>query len=268
MSKSEIYKRFATSQAVTALFVSSCYRHRCIMRDAHLLALIATMCTALKCASSFGVAQSLNNALVFFCVMKVKLKHLVALGILIIAAYLAYWYTIPSYPDIITPKPDFGNPDSPIKIIEFSDLQCPACAQAHPIAIQLLEEYGDDISFQFYHFPLRSIHAYAQKAAEGAECANDQGMMKEYIDAAFKNNNRLSTSDLKLYASALGMDDTFNDCLDSGAKAALVESDYRVGISKGVKATPTFFINDEKVEQVTLQSLRTRIEMLLASANA
>src|SRR3989338_8745378 len=104
-------------------------------------------------------------------VIKKKTVKIVGVVVALVVLYLLYhWVWGASYPDIFTPKPVFGNPDANVKIIEFSDLQCPACKAAHPVVQQIKEEFGDNISFQYYHFPLRAIHPYAQKAAEAVEC--------------------------------------------------------------------------------------------------
>ena len=67
----------------------------------------------------------------------------------------------------------------------------------------------------FRDFPLRQIHPEAQKAAEAAQCANDQGQFWPYHDRLFATTD-LATEDLKQYAVELGLDiGEFNTCLDS-----------------------------------------------------
>src|SRR3989344_2881148 len=164
------------------------------------------------------------------------------------------------YPEIDTPKPTFGN-ENGVKIVEFSDLQCPACKSAHPVVQRIKSEYKDKISFQYYHYPLRAAHPYAQKAAEAVECANDQGKFFEYIDAAFVQSPDLQKKNLKIIAARLGLDaEKFNNCLDSGAKTKIVEGDVRLGDAKDVQGTPTFFINDKKLESWDYDSLKAAIE--------
>ena len=164
------------------------------------------------------------------------------------------WYFLfmgtPTYEHEIIPKPLKGNPDAAIKIVEFSDLQCPACRAANPIVKQLANEYGDKISFEYKHFPLRQIHPFAQKAAEASECANDQDKFWEYVDYVFANQQQgVQVKNLKIFAERLKLDTkSFNACLDSGAKADLVDIDYREAVSKNVQGTPTFFINGKQLE--------------------
>ena len=78
-----------------------------------------------------------------------------------------------------------GNSESLVRIIEFSDFECPFCARALPIIKSIMEKYGDKVSLEYRHFPL-GFHANAQKAAEAFECAGDQGKAWEMHDLIFE----------------------------------------------------------------------------------
>ncbi len=82
-----------------------------------------------------------------------------------------------------------GKSDAPVTIVEFSDFQCPFCSRAHPTVKKVLADYGDKVQLVYKHFPLVSIHPRAQKAAEAAECAKDQGKFWEFHDQLFDNQN-------------------------------------------------------------------------------
>lgn len=193
-----------------------------------------------------------------------KYKWWIVLAIFIIAFGL--WYsTRPTYDDVYTPKPIKGNPLATVRIIEFSDFQCPACGAAYPVVEQIMEEYGDRVSLEYKHFPLTSIHRFAFDAAEASECANDQGKFWEYYAILFENQNELSESDLKQYAADLSLDtELFNNCLDSNAKAKYVSADFNEGIGKGVDSTPTFFINDVELGSWNYDTFAAAIETALA----
>lgn len=185
---------------------------------------------------------------------------LVVIGIWIVAKFV----NAPEYPDIFTPKPVLGNAEASVTITEFSDLQCPACRSAHPVTKQIVQEYGDLISFEYKHFPLTSIHPNAFKAAEGAECANDQGKFWEFVDLAFSNQQALQPRYLKQYASKLDIDEeSFSNCLDSRAKRDIVSADQREGINLGVQGTPTFYINGVKLENWNYQNFKSAIDAQL-----
>lgn len=81
-----------------------------------------------------------------------------------------------------------GNAKASIAIIEYSDFECPFCQRVHPTFKQIISSsYGDKIMWVYRFFPL-SFHPHAQKAAEAAQCAYEQGgndMFWNYADALF-----------------------------------------------------------------------------------
>jgi len=145
--------------------------------------------------------------------------------------------------------PFWGPQDASVTIVEFSDFQCPYCArfflQTYP---QVRREYEGKVKFIFRDFPLTSIHQYAEKAAEAAGCANDQGKFWEYHDLLWTKQQALDVDSLKSYAADLGLDTVaFDDCLDSGKHASEVQKDVQDGRSYGVGGTPAFLINGQLV---------------------
>jgi protein-disulfide isomerase len=139
--------------------------------------------------------------------------------------------------------PSRGNASAPILMIEFSDFQCPFCLRAHATIEQVLKTYGDQIHFVYRNYPLPS-HPNARPAAEAAACAADQGKFWPYHDRLFEQQSKLSDSDLKQHAAALGLDTAkFDACVDSHQFKALVDADTRDGEQAGVDGTPAFFIN-------------------------
>jgi predicted DsbA family dithiol-disulfide isomerase len=141
----------------------------------------------------------------------------------------------------------FGPADAKVTITEYSDFQCPACGLAFATFDQLKDRYNST-RIVFSHFPLPQ-HTYAEKAAEAAECAGDQGRFWEYHDTLFSHQDALQADALKSYAKQLGLNATlFDACLDSGVMASRVSSDKNAALSRGVQSTPTFFVNDVKIE--------------------
>lgn len=163
-----------------------------------------------------------------------------------------------------TPK---GNPTATVLVEEFADLQCPACGAAYSrIAEPIIEKYGDDIRFEFNHFPLRSIHRFALDAAEMSECAADQGKFWEYVTIAFTNQSDLSMDSILEWAEAIGLDaDKAERCWKSHSKRDVVLADYKEGRDRGVSGTPTFFVNGEKVTN-GFDTLSEAIEQALNGA--
>ena len=164
----------------------------------------------------------------------------------------------------VTPPTDGPTGNAEVVIVEYSDFECPYCVRAYPTVKQVLEEYGDQVELDYKHFPL-SFHANAKKAGEASECARDQGKFMEYHDILF-DTKQLSVDSLKKHAADLGLDvATFNECLDSGEKGAIVDADFEEGRQLGVGGTPTFFINGRKlVGAQPYENFKAAIESALA----
>ena len=145
-----------------------------------------------------------------------------------------------------------GNTEAPVIIVEFSDFQCPFCQRFHLTMKQILENYPEDVSWVYKHFPLDSIHPQARPAAEASECVweqkGDEGFW-QFADGVFENQSRMSSSLYTELASSISLDvDQFEECLSSRKYKDKVETDFREGIEMGVGGTPGNFVNGEFVE--------------------
>jgi protein-disulfide isomerase len=145
-----------------------------------------------------------------------------------------------------------GNPDAKVKVVEFSDWQCPYCKAFQPAVKQMLDEYKDKVYFVYKQFPLTSIHPQAQSAALAVECANEQGAGKwfAYGDNLFTTQAEWSkttdTKKFKDYARVLKLDGAkFDQCLDSKKYADKVASDQAQGESFGISGTPGTFVGGQ-----------------------
>ncbi|MCA1592915.1 MAG: thioredoxin domain-containing protein [Acidobacteria bacterium] len=160
-------------------------------------------------------------------------------------------------------QPAKGNPGATVTVVEFTDFQCPSCAQEHPILERLMNEYGDRVRFVVRDFPLNQ-HANAPKAAEAAEAAREQGKYWEYVSLLFRNQSALDVSNLKQYASTLGLDRAkFDAALDSGKFADKVQRDMLDGQKLGVNGTPTLYINGKRVSDRSYEGLKTALDAAL-----
>jgi len=140
--------------------------------------------------------------------------------------------------------PVTGNPDAPVTIVEFADFECPYCRQTEPDLQKLKQNFPGKVRIAYKNFPLPA-HPHAQKAAEAAFCAGEQGQFWPYHDRLYiQDPNQLEVPQLKEIAASLKLDTArFNKCLDSGQAAAAVNADAQEGKQLGVNGTPTFFIN-------------------------
>jgi protein-disulfide isomerase len=142
----------------------------------------------------------------------------------------------------------FGAASAPVTVVEFSDFQCPYCAQAAETVHRLKKDYEGRIRFVFRHFPL-PFHPNAQAAAQAAFAAQEQGKFWEYHDLLFGNQDALGPEALLVYARKVGLDvDAFRSAAGSESAAQHVSADMRLGESVQVQGTPTMFIDKKRVE--------------------
>ncbi len=149
-----------------------------------------------------------------------------------------------------------GSPGAPITMVEFSDFQCPYCAQyALETLPQIKESYIETglVYYIFKDLPL-PIHPHAQKAAEASRCAGAQDSFWEMHGLLFKDQEQWSALDeagalaaFAAYAGELGLDlPSFEACLSSGDFADLVVRDQWEAERAGVQLAPAFLINDRR----------------------
>jgi protein-disulfide isomerase len=168
--------------------------------------------------------------------------------------------------EVAADGPSRGAKTAPITIVEFSDFQCPFCSRAETTVNEVMKAYDGKVKLVYRDYPL-PFHAQAQKAAEAAHCAEDQGKYWEMHEKLFANQQALQPTALKGYAKDLGLDTAkFDKCLDSGAKAEIVETNRKAGEKVGVTGTPAFFINGYSLSGAQpLSEFKTIIDSELAS---
>ena len=174
----------------------------------------------------------------------------------------------PAYQIATDDQPSKGNPAAIVTLVEFTDFQCPACAQAHPVLERLMGEYGDRVKLVVRDFPLAQ-HEQAFKAAEAAEAARAQGKYWEYAALLFANQSALQPDRLREYANRVGLDRIkFDSDLNSGRYADKVRRDLEEGSRVGVNATPTLFLNGQRVSDPSYEGLKAAIDAALKNAAA
>ena len=140
-----------------------------------------------------------------------------------------------------------GNKNAPVKLVEYSDFQCPFCGRHYPTLKKILADYGDKVSLEYKHFPL-GFHPNAKPAAEASECAAEQNKFWEFHDKIFENQDQLSPTQLTAWAKEIGLNMTkFNQCVETHKYAAKVDAEEKEGQAKGVNGTPATFINGKLV---------------------
>lgn len=167
--------------------------------------------------------------------------------------------------------PYLGRDNAKVTIVEFYDFQCPSCALFHfGAGDAILEKYVKNGLARIVYKDFPFLGEESLTAAYAARCANEQGKFFEYYDLLFsrqaesgaENANLFSYSRLSAFAAEVGANqDLFESCLSAGKYKASVLKSLEDGKAAGVTATPTIFINNQKVEgSATFESYQKIIE--------
>lgn len=153
-----------------------------------------------------------------------------------------------------------GDPNAPVTVMEYSDFQCPACANFATSSIyrRLHDEYVNQgkVYVIFHDFPL-PYHDYAPIASEATRCAGEQGAYWQMHDILFERQsewaNPAATARFVTFAGQLGLDgDAFKSCLESGKYTQDIEAALQAAMDAEIPATPTFVVNGKQVNATLL----------------
>jgi protein-disulfide isomerase len=180
-------------------------------------------------------------------------------------------------------RPTRGAKNSKVVVVNFDDFECPFCSRMHQeLFPEILKEYGDRITFVYKDYPLVEIHPWATHAAVDANCLAAQNGDAYWDFADYIHANQHEVSNEKTPAARFDALDRLTilqgqkhnldvvklqSCVkaqdDSAVKASMKEAE---GI--GVEATPTLFVNGEKVDgAVPPSELRAALDRALKDAN-
>lgn len=163
-----------------------------------------------------------------------------------------------------------GEPNAPVKVVEWGNYQCPFCGIfARETQDQLINDYvkTGKATFEFRNFAFNGQESYDSAAA--ALCAQDQGKFWEYHDTLYlnqhgENQGAFSRDRLKQMARTVGLNtEKFNQCLDSDAHANQVKTEQNDALNAGAKGTPTFAVNGQIIAYNGYGSLKTAIDNAL-----
>lgn len=146
-----------------------------------------------------------------------------------------------------------GDVQASATLIEYSDFQCPACASYQPLLKQLEGEYGAKLRIIYRHFPLTTIHANAQLAAQASEAASLQGQFWNMHDILFDKQSEWSQAFSPMdkfieYATLLNLDiEKFKTDINSQVVKEAVAHDAAGAAGLGLQGTPSFFLNGKKI---------------------
>lgn len=141
-----------------------------------------------------------------------------------------------------------GNQTSTLVIVEFADFDCPICLEEFPIIRSVVSKYQNDVLFIFRNYPVKGNNSIM--LAQAALCAEEQGKFWQFHDRLFTNQGKIKTTDdVKNLATMSGLNwDKLNQCVVSDKYRQKLMQDSQDALDLGVRGTPTFFINGNKLE--------------------
>ncbi|MFA5262084.1 MAG: thioredoxin domain-containing protein [Candidatus Omnitrophota bacterium] len=165
-------------------------------------------------------------------------------------------------------KKTLGDPEALIKIVEYSDFQCSACAKGHGVLREFLIRAPDKIFLEFRYFPIEEIHPQAFRSAIYAECAARQEQFWPLQELLFSGQAQWSKEGVdaeayfKAYATSLKVDlGQLDACVNDDTVENVIVRDSAEARFRGVSATPTFFVNGKMILGAT--ALREELIRLL-----
>jgi protein-disulfide isomerase len=137
-----------------------------------------------------------------------------------------------------------GSEQSPVQIVEFLDLECPACrAYQAKILAKIKQVFSGSVGITIVHYPLR-IHRFAEIAARASECAAQQGRFGEFVDLAFAKQDSFGIKPWPEFAGEAKVADirAYSSCLASPS-FAMIDSGTALARQLGISGTPTMIVN-------------------------
>ncbi len=162
--------------------------------------------------------------------------------------------------DLCSEHLTYGKPDARIRIVEYSDYQCPYCSMTHFALRKAVESWPDDVSLMHVQFPLddscnvlvtRPFHEHACEAARAAVCADRQDRFWDMNDWLFTHQRRIGNQPWGDIAGENGLDvQKFEACMADPASLDVVREDIEKAslttfVKQGSVGTPIIFINDK-----------------------
>lgn len=139
-----------------------------------------------------------------------------------------------------------GNPDAPIKIVEYSDYDCPFCSRFHTTMDEIVAESDGQVAWVYRHFPLEQLHPQAGAVALAAECVGAEGgtdAFWQFTDSYFAARgagNATSHSELipQLVTQAGVGEVPFTNCFEAGTYGSKIQAQTDDAIETGGRGTP------------------------------
>ena len=150
---------------------------------------------------------------------------------------------------LIGSSPTTGATNSPNLLVEFSDFQCPFCADAAADVQAFLQQNPGKFTFTYKHLPIQSIHKQALPAAQAAWAAQQQGQFWPYHDALFARQDELGEKLYAEIAQQLQLDlGKFERDRNSNTATKAIDTDLALAQQIGITGTPFFALNGQVLQ--------------------
>ena len=158
-----------------------------------------------------------------------------------------------------------GNKNAKIKIIEYSDFECPYCKSFHSVMKQVIDAYGKDgqVAWIYRHFPIEQ-HTKAKTEAIASECIAELGGNDDFwrfADRFFElspSNDQTDLNVINQIVKELNIDSVeFNECMTSGKYDKLITDSFNEAIKTGGTGTPWSIIVTEDGELYPVNGLQS-----------
>lgn len=159
-----------------------------------------------------------------------------------------------------------GEASAKIKMTEFIDFQCPACAHGAKYIKSFMEEHPGLVQLQMKYYPLRT-HRHALTSAIYAECANQQEQFWPYHDKLLQHQSIWKTmNDARPFFDKIAEEvdlemEKLYSCLNDPNISEIISADKEEGASLGIRSTPSYLINGKL--HVGIRALRTELNKYL-----
>ena len=141
-----------------------------------------------------------------------------------------------------------GSMNAPVKIVEYSDFECPFCQRHHGTLAQIFNSHVEsgDVAWVFRQFPIEQSHSKAPTVALASECVAKLGgneafwkFADRYFEVSLSNNRTDIEMVIPKLIGEIGVSDTdFQSCMNSGELMADVEEDFNNAVATGSRGTP------------------------------
>jgi protein-disulfide isomerase len=154
----------------------------------------------------------------------------------------------------MTNSPVMGNRNAKVSIVEYSDFECPKCAEAYQaMEKDVMKKYGDRVKLVYKNVPLPS-HSWAEPAAIASLCAYQQKndafwvLYRAFFDKQSTITPERVKSEAMAAVSRTGIDmKKFEDCYDKKLSAPQVQADIAEAVSLNLTGTPLFMVNGRPI---------------------